>query len=173
MRIKLLAEIHDDVYPKSELVSVRFCTRGIVINEKNEMALLHIVGKDNFGVRDHYELPGGGVEDHESSKDCFVREMQEEVGVQIDEPKLIGSIIYDFYLIGLKNVATYYCAHVTGTATKHLTDLEKRLFESVKWIPIDEAIKLLSDPKVQNVGKIIHKRELIAIREYLKHFTKP
>ena len=42
---------------------VRNTVRGIVLNDKNEVGFIHIDFDDPlFGYRDHYELPGGGIE---------------------------------------------------------------------------------------------------------------
>ncbi|UKI49431.1 MAG: complex I NDUFA12 subunit family protein [Clostridium sp.] len=40
----------------------RLIARGFVLNKENKICLLHIIGEDEFGNRDYYESPGGGVE---------------------------------------------------------------------------------------------------------------
>ena len=84
--------IKDEYYPFSELERKRKTVRAIVVNDKNEIALLHIKGKDRFGDRDHYETPGGGIQDNESPLDALKREINEEIGYTITNPKLIGQI---------------------------------------------------------------------------------
>ncbi|MFA7100314.1 MAG: NUDIX hydrolase [Bacilli bacterium] len=172
MIYKYLGHIADTIYPEKPIVNARYCTRGIVMNAKGEIALIHIVGKDDFGDRDHYELPGGGIEDHEGSKECFIREIQEELGLHIDEPVPLGVMTYDFNLIQLHNIAIYFFAHVICEAPKHLTDQEKTLFNEIKWLPLDEAISFLETVPVKNVGILLHKRALIALKECSKLFTK-
>ncbi len=168
MRQKILGNIDDVVYPYKKPKWIRFSTRGLVFNDKKEVAILHIVGKDDFGLRDHYELPGGGIEENEGSLTCFKREMEEELGVIVKDIHFLGVISYNYSLLELQNYGLYYYANVSKIVHNNLTELEKSLFKEVVWLKIEDLIKLLSDAKVSNVGKLIHKRELIAINEYIR-----
>lgn len=60
MKYKLLGKLKDDIYPTSLINEVRFCSRGLVFNDNDEIAIIHVVGQDDFGTKDYYELPGGG-----------------------------------------------------------------------------------------------------------------
>lgn len=59
--------------------------RAIVLNEKNEILLVrHTYNNDWY-------LPGGGVNNNETSIAAIIRELQEETGIQvIDPPTLLG-----------------------------------------------------------------------------------
>lgn len=111
----------------------------------------------------------GGVEIDEGSIQTFKREMAEELGVQVNKVEPLGVIIYDFNILHLRNIATYYLAHVEKAATKHYTKIELEQFESIKWIKVDELMQLLKNPHTQNVGKLIHRRESLALMEYLRN----
>ncbi|MPN29149.1 hypothetical protein SDC9_176600 [bioreactor metagenome] len=167
MRQKILGDVKDNIYPYKEPKWLRLSTRGLVFNDNNEVAILHIVGKDDFGVRDHYELPGGGIEENEGSLNCFKREMEEELGLVVKDINFLGLISYNYSILELQNYGLYYYAHVDKIVHNNLTELEKTLFKEVIWLKIDDLIRLLSDNSVENVGRLIHKRELIAINEYI------
>lgn len=69
------------------------------------------------------DLPGGFVEEGEHPADCVVRELQEEAGVRIVEPELIG-IWMDRYEYRQRTVATlnvYYGARI-GDGTPEPAD---------------------------------------------------
>ena len=82
---KYLAEkIIDDFYPKPNVeFKKRNCVRGVIFNDKEEIALLYINGTDMFGKRDHFELPGGGIEENENFYEALQREIDEELGYSI------------------------------------------------------------------------------------------
>ena len=84
---KYLSEkIIDEFYPRPNVeFKKRNCVRGVIFNEKDEIALLYINGTDMFGKRDHFELPGGGIEENESYEEALKREIEEELGYTIKE----------------------------------------------------------------------------------------
>ena len=84
--------IRDFIYPRSEIKINRKTVRVILVNERKEIALLHILGKDKFGDRDHYETIGGGVNVNEDLITSLRREVLEEVGYTIKNIKEIGKI---------------------------------------------------------------------------------
>ena len=84
--------IRDFIYPRSEIKINRKTVRVILVNEKKEIALLHILGKDKFGDRDHYETIGGGVNVNEDLITSLRREVLEEVGYTIKNIKEITFI---------------------------------------------------------------------------------
>jgi len=56
----------------------RFTVRTVGVAIHNEQVLLHRAARDTW-----WALPGGRVELHESSSDALVREMREELGVEV------------------------------------------------------------------------------------------
>ena len=72
-----------------------------------------------------WELPGGKREPHESSADCAIREVQEEVGVQIKKEQLrfLGLLYHDFGTHQV-NVSFYYCSVPEDLAPQALASSE-------------------------------------------------
>ena len=168
MKFNLLAEIKDEVYPKKKIKKVRCAVRALCFNDKNQVAIIHVKGKDNFGVKDYYELPGGGVEENEAPLQALSREMGEELGVKIKNIKKLGMITYDFNILELKTIAYYFACKVNGKTKQNWTKIEQDQFEEIEWVDLKKLESILKHHPVKLVGEIIHARELIALKAYLK-----
>lgn len=166
---KLHELIIDDLYPKSsDNQRIRNAVRGIIINDKNEVALIHMKGKDAFGDRDHYELPGGGIEENEDFHNALRREIIEEIGYEIEGIKELGIIPIEYNLLNRVDVQHYFVASTTSFVGTNLTSDEVILFDKVVYIPIAEIVEVYEKYPVANVGINIHKRDLLAIKEAIK-----
>ena len=152
-------DFFDDVYPFSPQEYTRYSSRGVVLNENNQVAVLHIVGKDDFGQRNHYELPGGGIESGETPLSCFQREMKEELGVITKDESMIGVIRYTYHILKRYDVSYLFVARVDTFCQPTYTPDEQVLIQQVIWLDIDELIKHLNGTNVENVGKLIHRRD--------------
>ncbi len=82
--VPLIARLSD---AKNSISNLRFASRGIVINEKDEVILFY---KERIG---EIKLPGGGLEEKEKPIEAFRREVREETGFEITDIKLIGYTI--------------------------------------------------------------------------------
>ena len=60
--LPIIARIKDDLYPYEGYDHIRQTARALCENEKGEFGFLHILGEDYFGIRDHLEACGGGIE---------------------------------------------------------------------------------------------------------------
>lgn len=159
-----LAIIHDHIYPYEGIQWRRNTVRGVILNEKNEVAILHIKCKDQFGDRDHYELPGGGVELGESLEQTLHREMSEELGASISILSFLGIISLDYNLLHRTDVAHFFMAKVVSVGMTQFTKEEESFIESIQWIKIDELIIHLATNPQKGVGQLIHSRDLIALK---------
>jgi 8-oxo-dGTP diphosphatase len=169
MKFKLIAELIDNVYkPAKKLNKVRFAVRALCFNNKGEIAIIHIKGKDNFGDKNYYELPGGGIEADETPEKALLREMQEELGVKIKAVQSLGVVTYNFNLLGLKTIAYYYACTTKGLSKNKWTKVEQAQIDEIIWVKPSALKKLLTTTKVKNVGKIIHNRELLVLKEWEK-----
>jgi mutator protein MutT len=169
MKFKLIAELIDTVYqPVKKISKVRFAVRALCFNALGEIAIIHIKGKDNFGDKNYYELPGGGIEADETPEIALVREMQEELGVKVKTIQSLGVVTYNFNLLGLKTIAYCYACSVKGNSKNKWTEVEQAQIDEIIWVKPNALKKLLTATKVKNVGKLIHKRELQVLNEWEK-----
>jgi 8-oxo-dGTP pyrophosphatase MutT (NUDIX family) len=54
-----------------------------VIPFNKGLILIHRIRKENETLLDYYVFPGGGLEENESIDECLIRELKEEVGIDI------------------------------------------------------------------------------------------
>lgn len=90
------------------------------------------------------DLPGGGVNIGEDPKSAVIREVQEETGITIKEPTLLGmesSLFHDSHGSGKSyhSLLLYYrCEHVRGELSMEgLEDIEQQYVEEAEWLPVD------------------------------------
>ncbi len=114
----------------------------LVVNSKGELLLVH--------TDDSYYLLGGHVDGRESDKECLVREIAEEAGIdyvpEIDKP--IVSIKYyskDYPSIGVNTgyISNYYVIYddmVPNPDNVNLTEGEKAGNLRLVYIPKDEVL---------------------------------
>ena len=104
----------------------------IIFNDNKELLLLHRigeVGKDTWG------LPGGKMEKYESFKDCIIREVKEEVNLDIDRlwfADLTNDIMLD---IDHHYVTLYF--QVIDFSGK-LKNMEPEKCSELKWFNLNE-----------------------------------
>ncbi|MBR0399066.1 MAG: (deoxy)nucleoside triphosphate pyrophosphohydrolase [Eubacterium sp.] len=80
--------------------------------------------------KDWWEFPGGKIEAGETPEEALVREIREELAVNISVDTYITTVEYDYPEFHL-SMACYWCSVKEG----HLTLLEH---EAARWLPIDD-----------------------------------
>ena len=159
--MKLINHLKDTEYEFKGIKEVREIARSVMINEKNEVALLKIKGEDeDFGKRDYYELPGGGVERGETLEETVKREMQEETGYEVEVIAPIGKVIDYYNAIYRENHNHYFLTKAKRYVGTNYTDLEKRLVATLVFVKIDKAIELYENEMYYKIGKLVQNREL-------------
>lgn len=155
-----IAKLKDTEYEDIGHDHIRKVARGVVLNDKNEVALIKLHGQDIFGDRNYYETPGGGVKKHERIKKAVEREVEEELGLKCKVIKELG-IVEDFYnLLKRKNINYYFLLKVYGNGSYNREPFEKKFFEKVVWSNIDQAISLMEGNPNQKLGLLVKNREL-------------
>ncbi|MCR5787084.1 MAG: NUDIX hydrolase [Acholeplasmatales bacterium] len=171
--MKEIYPIVKDIYYKKGSTSfyVRKAVRAFIFKD-NKLCLIHINGKDKFGLRDHYETPGGGVEDDENLELALQREISEETGFVVKNITEIGKISIEYNLINRIDEENFFYCEYDSEHEKALLDYEKELFKELSWFTIDEAIYMYTHMKTINCGTMIHERDLNALL-YLINYVKP
>lgn len=155
--------IKDEIYPYQKIEKERQTVRGVVLKD-NKVALLKIKTEDIFGIRDHYELPGGGIEKGENKITALERELKEEIGVIIGKANYIDQVAVEYSLLQRRDVATCYYTFVKDFCSNQLTKYEKSIVQAVEWIDIDQAIKIM-DQNIKGVASIIYTRDSYLLKK--------
>ena len=110
--------------------------RCVILNENGELLLLH----RNTSIRKQWETPGGKIENDEDAQKAAEREIEEELGVEIEIVKKLGKrdFIEDKYVM----TYTWYQAKVLSGELK-IMETEK--FDDLKYF----SWKKLQDMKDQ------------------------
>lgn len=87
-----------------------------------------------------WEFPGGKIETGETSQEAIVREIREELDVEIKVGDLIDTIEYDYPEFHL-SMDCFWCVVVNGEIVLKEAEAAKWLCKenlySVKWLPAD------------------------------------
>lgn len=162
--MKIINELIDDQYEYSYIDHERMIARAVVLNESNEIALIHVKCEDIFGKRDYYELPGGGVKPKEAVRDAVIREIEEEIGYT---SYILGEIglVKDYYnLLHRCNLNHYFLLKTINKTIQHLEEFEIGAFEEIIWVSIDKAIEMMNAQSNVKISKLVKERELPILR---------
>ena len=96
---------YDNITP-DEIDEVTTRARAILINSNDEVLMCYSNGLQ------HYEFPGGHLENNETLEEGLKREIKEETGITLDEKR-----INPFYVI------KYYCKNYHGSGKNRLVEI--------------------------------------------------
>lgn len=141
----------------------RIAVNAILFDADENIALCYM------GKYDLHTLPGGGVEVGEDLQSATQREIWEETGCQCEIIGELGKIIENRYEHDFSQERSYYIARVTGEKGElHLTNEEIAENTSVVWLPIEQALQIISEKEHDNYQrKFIQKRDIAALTEAL------
>jgi ADP-ribose pyrophosphatase YjhB (NUDIX family) len=137
----LLKTINPEKVEESDISDweYRQAARAVAFDKEGRIGLLNVKNHN------YYKLPGGGIEKGEDIKTALNRECEEELGVEVEVLKEIGSIIEYRKRFKVKQIS--YCFMAKTNSEKkapNFTDKEKNYgFEAV-WVEPKEALKLLN-----------------------------
>ncbi|HGJ67607.1 TPA: NUDIX domain-containing protein [bacterium] len=142
----------------------RFASRAIVINKDNKIAIMYVKKYHN------HKLPGGGIEEGEDLINALKREINEEVGCNIEITGEVGEIIEYKNEYMQKQTSYCYLGRVVGEIREvNFTDQEKESGFSLLWIDIDIAIDLFKkDNPIDYTARFISRRDLLFLEEAKK-----
>jgi len=103
---------------------------GLVLNHKDEILMIH-----RF---DHWDFPKGHVEKDEELKECAIREVMEETGVEMLE--ITSSLPEVFHIYDYKNKWVLKETHWYMMYSEYTGILQPQLEENIiaaKWVPLD------------------------------------
>ncbi len=112
------------------------------INEKGEM-FIFATQRGSGDFRGGWEFPGGKIEEGETPQEALVREIKEELEMEIIVGELIDTIEYDYQTFHL-SMDCFWAEIVSGDLIlmEHVAAkwLKKDELDSVEWLPADMAL---------------------------------
>jgi ADP-ribose pyrophosphatase YjhB (NUDIX family) len=142
----------------------RKAARAVVFDGENKIGLLNVSSKNYF------KLLGGGIEEGEDIKIALDRECEEELGVQVEMLKEIGSIVE--YRAQFKLHQTSYCFLAKTNSDKNapnFTDEEKSSGFEIVWVEPKEALRLLNLKQTSDYeGKFIEERDFCFLNKAIE-----
>ena len=159
--IKLKDEEWDFEYTDHD----RQIVRAIVFDDSGNFYFVRVDRDDDFGRAVLIETAGGGVENGEDFHSAILRELKEELGVEVEVLCKIG-VIDDYYnLIHRHNINNYYLCKIISFGNKNLTQDEIECFHlSTLKMKYDEAISEYERCSKTRLGRLIANRELPILR---------
>ena len=152
----------------------RLGARGIVFNDKKEIAIL------NKSKKNEYKLVGGGIEENEDPIIAFKREILEESGCKVEIDDCLGIIKEEKSQDNFIQTSYVYVAHVIeDTKELHLTTKEIDEGSKLLWLKIEDAINIIKDcenklipSKYENVyhTKFIVRRDYTILKYYIENY---
>lgn len=159
------AELHlslqDNEWTYTHTTHVRQIARGIVVDTEGNFYFVRADRDDDFGKAIIIETAGGGVESGEDLATAIVRELREELGVDVTVLCKVG-VVDDYYnLIHRHNVNNYFLCKVVGFGEKHLTaDEMERWHLSTLKLSYDDAVLEYEKRATTPLGRLVCNREL-------------
>ena len=122
------------------------CIIAAVVNKNEEIALL----RQNYVSTTNYVCVAGIMKIGESAEETVIREVGEEIGLQVNDLQFIKSYPYDskeMLMLGYK-----------ATVEKQNFTLSNEV-DSVEWIPFNKALSLLREGSIgwQLVNEVINR----------------
>jgi len=90
--------------------------------------------------KDGWEFPGGKIEVNETPQEALIREIKEELNVEIDVNELLHTVEYDYPKFHL-SMDCFLCSITSGKMVLKEHEaarwLNKESLDSVEWLPAD------------------------------------
>ncbi len=139
----------------------RNIARGIVFDDAGNFYFVRAERDDDFGRATLIETAGGGVEPGEELSEAIKRELNEELGAEVEVICKIG-VVSDYYnLIHRHNINNYFLCRAVSFGEKHLMPDEIEDFHlSTLKLSYDEAMAEYELRRETPIGRLIANREM-------------
>ncbi|NLX64786.1 MAG: 8-oxo-dGTP diphosphatase MutT [Clostridiaceae bacterium] len=102
-----------------------------VIKDNDKVLITRRAPKEDFAGG--WEFPGGKIEKNETPQDSLVRELKEELNIDVSVDSFCTEVIHDY---GNKkiNLIAYYCTIVAG-------EIQVIVHDTYRWVKINDLLK--------------------------------
>lgn len=107
-------------------------TCALIIDNENRIFAAQRSSQMNLPLK--WELPGGKVEPNETEEECLIREIKEELGIEIEIEKSLSSNTHTYPSITIKLIP-FVCKHVNG-------NIALKEHANFKWLNTNELLDL-------------------------------
>lgn len=163
---ELYLSLEDNEWPKTYIDHDRQTARAVVFDGEGQLYFVRLDRDDDFGKAQLIETSGGGVEEGEELYAAIKRELEEELGAQVEVITKIG-VVHDYYnLIHRHNINNYFLCRAIKFGEKHMTDDEINSFHmSTIKTGFDEAFKEYERCACTPLGRLIAAREVPVLKK--------
>ena len=156
----LLKTIKDIKYSRNVEWKKRDAARAVLFDEHKLIPLLYVAKQK------YHKLPGGGVYKNEDTKHALIREVNEEVGSEIEITDELGKIIEYRSEWNLKQTSYCYLGKIVRKGKPKFTKEERNNGFELKWVSLEEAIeKVTNDTTSDYEGVFIQQRDLTFLKK--------
>ena len=162
---ELLLNLEDNEWPLTTIDHDRLIARAIVIDAEENFYFVRANRDDDFGKATLIETAGGGVEAGEDLDTAIRRELNEELGIEVEVLCKIG-VVSDYYnLIHRHNINNYYLCKIVSFGEKHLTKDEIEDFHlSTLKVKYEEALAEYEKCRCTSLGRLVANREVPVLK---------
>ena len=132
----------------------------IILNDKNQI-LLQKRSENKRSYPNMWALCTGHVEENESFKEAAIRELKEELGVNIKFDELYSLADGKFDIYEENFITKFYIINCNLNEKNFI--IQKEELSSIKWYDIDKIINMIKN----NNNTIVYKKNRIILFEYL------
>ena len=165
MDAEFYLELEDDQWPNKGIDHHRQIVRAIVVDDAGQYYFVRVRRDDLFGKATLIETSGGGVEAGEDLQTAIRRELQEELGAEVEVLCKLG-VVSDYYnLIHRHNINHYFLCRVISFGQTNMTQDEVEQFHlSTIKLSYEEALAEYASCAVTPLGKLLAAREVPVLR---------
>lgn len=112
----------------------------VLVNDKDE--ILCALRSQTMSLPGLWEFPGGKIEAGESPEEALKREIQEELGIEIEVGEQIADVTHEYPAV-IVRLLTYYAKMLDSNATPRAAEheklawLERHELGNLEWAPAD------------------------------------
>ena len=160
-----ILNLEDNEWPLTTIDHDRMIARAIVVDDEGYFYFVRANRDDDFGKATLIETAGGGVESGEDLDTAIRRELNEELGIEVEVLCKIG-LVSDYYnLIHRHNINNYFLCKIVSFGEKHLTkdEIEDYHLSTLK-LKYEEALAEYEKCRCTGLGRLVANREVPVLK---------